>query len=149
MIKQIGTKVYYCNITGNVIKIIGDMLGYIRETSIEEDFLIYEELKERNRDSVGLIQLDYGKYLLLSKNSTGVIVDLETKELIFTYEEMSQPIQEPTLEDIVKEQGYKISSLESENADLLLDSAIKDSKISILENDLADLTLEIAMMEVR
>ena len=39
--------------------------------------------------------------------------------------------------------------LEAENADLLLDSAIKDSKISTLENDLADLTLEIAMMEVR
>lgn len=114
MIKQIGTKIYYCNITGNVIKIIGDMLGYIRETSIEEDFLIYEELKERNRDSVGLIQLEYGKYLLLSKNSTGVIVDLGTKELIFTYKEMSQPPQEPTLEDMVKEQGYKISTLESE-----------------------------------
>ena len=43
----------------------------------------------------------------------------------------------------------KISILEAENADLLLDSAIKDSKISTLENDLADLTLEIAMMEVR
>lgn len=42
-----------------------------------------------------------------------------------------------------------LKQLEKENSDLLLDSAIKDSKISTLENDLADLTLEIAMMEVR
>lgn len=49
----------------------------------------------------------------------------------------------------IDESRKKISILEAENADLLLDSAIKDSKISTLENDLADLTLEIAMMEVR
>ena len=55
----------------------------------------------------------------------------------------------PPIEVLQKEQGEKISILEAENADLLLDSAIKDSKISTLENDLADLTLEIAMMEVR
>ena len=55
----------------------------------------------------------------------------------------------PTIEIMQQEQGNKISILEAENADLLLDSAIKDSKISTLENDLADLTLEIAMMEVR
>lgn len=41
-----------------------------------------------------------------------------------------------------------IKRLEKENADLLLDSAMKDYKISILESDLADLTLEVAMLEV-
>ena len=63
--------------------------------------------------------------------------------LVFTDEEI---IYELTENEIL---GNKISILEAENADLLLDSAIKDSKISTLENDLADLTLEIAMMEVR
>ena len=71
---------------------------------------------------------------------------INEKYLIFTDNEPVVPI---ILDDIVKEQGNKISILEAENADLLLDSAIKDSKISTLENDLADLTLEIAMMEVR
>ena len=56
-----------------------------------------------------------------------------------------QEIETLSLEEATK----KISILEVENADLLLDSAIKDSKIQTLENDLADLTLEIAMMEVR
>ncbi len=40
----------------------------------------------------------------------------------------------------------KISLLESENADLLLDAALKDSKIEMLENDLADVMMEIAML---
>lgn len=39
-----------------------------------------------------------------------------------------------------------IKRLEKENADLLLDSVMKDYKISILESDLADLTLEVAML---
>ena len=35
--KKIGTKIYYCLLTGNVIKIIGDMQGYVKETTFDED----------------------------------------------------------------------------------------------------------------
>jgi hypothetical protein len=146
MIKQIGTKIYYCLLSGNIVKIIGDMQGYVKETSFDEDYEIYTELKERDKSSIGLLQFEYGEYPKLSKGSTGVMVNLETKELIFSYEELPTPPQEPTEIEVIQD---KISILEAENADLLLDSAIKDSKISTLENDLADLTLEIAMMEVR
>lgn len=87
------------------------------------------------------------KEQLIKDNSTLILIKiayhLGEKYLIFTDEEV---IYELTETEIL---GNKISILEAENADLLLDSAIKDSKISTLENDLADLTLEIAMMEVR
>ena len=122
------------------------MQGYVKETTFDEDCEIYEELYERNIETIGLLTFEYGEYPILSKNSTGVMVDLETKELIFSYEPIPTPPPPPTWEE---EMENKISILEAENADLLLDSAIKDSKISTLENDLADLTLEIAMMEVR
>ena len=112
MIKQIGTKIYYCTITGNVIKVIGDMQGYVRETSFNEDIEIYTELKERDIESIGLLQFEYGEYPKLSQNSTGVMVDLETKELIFSYEELPIPPQEPTWEE---EMEKKISILECEN----------------------------------
>ena len=55
MIKQIGTKIYYCLLTGNVIKIIGDCQGYVKETTFNEDIEIYAELKERDKDSIGLL----------------------------------------------------------------------------------------------
>ena len=111
MIKQLGAKVYYCLSTGNVIKIIGDMQGYIKETTFNEDIEIYNELKERDKSSIGLLQFEYGEYFELSKKSTGVMVDLETKELIFSYEELPQESQEPTEIEIMQE---KINQLEKE-----------------------------------
>ena len=100
--KQIGTKIYYCLLTGNVIKIIGDMQGYVKETTFDEDIEIYTELKERDKDSIGLLTFEYGEYPKLSKNATGVMVDLETKELIFSYDELPQEPIEPTEIEIMQ-----------------------------------------------
>ena len=129
MIKQIGTKIYYCNITGNVIKIIGDMMGYVKETTFDEDYEIYSELKEREKSSIGLLQFEYGEYPKLSQNSTGVMVNLETKELIFSYEELPTPPQEPTEIEIIQE---KISILEAENKTLKQELSITQDAINEL-----------------
>ena len=126
MIKQIGTKIYYCLVTGNVIKIIGDMQGYVKETTFDEDIEIYTELKERDRDSIGLLQFEYGEYPKLSKDSTGDMINLETKELIFSYEELPIPPQEPTEIEIMQE---KISQLEE--------------KINKLQNSINEMNLAI------
>ena len=129
MIKQIGTKIYYCNITGNVIKIIGDMQGYVKETTFDEDIEIYTELKERDRDSIGLLQFEYGEYPKLSKDSTGVMINLETKELIFSYEELPIPPQEPTEIEIIQN---KISILEAENKALKQELSITQDAVNEL-----------------
>ena len=102
--KQIGTKIYYCLLTGNVIKIIGDMVGYVRETSFNEDIEIYTELKERDKDTIGLLTFNYGEYPKLSQNASGVMVDLKTKELIFSYEELPTIQQEPTEIELMQEE---------------------------------------------
>lgn len=129
MIKQIGTKMYYCLLTGNVIKIIGDCQGYVRETTFDEDYEIYSELKEREKSSIGLLQFEYGEYPKLSQNSTGVMVNLETKELIFSYEELPTPPQEPTEIEIIQE---KISILEAENKTLKQELSITQDAINEL-----------------
>lgn len=112
MIKKIGTKIYYCSLTGNVIKIIGDCKGYVKETTFDEDIKIYTELKERDKETIGLLQFEYGEYTKLSQDSTGVVVDIKTKELIFSYEELPQDPQEFTEIEIMQE---KIFNLEKEN----------------------------------
>lgn len=126
--KQIGTKIYYCLSTGNVIKIIGDMQGYVKETSFDEDYEIYTELKERDRETIGLLQFEYGEYPKLSKDSTGVMVDLETKELIFSYEELPQLPQEPTEIEIMQN---KISQLEEDINKL--QNSINEMNLAILK----------------
>ena len=104
MIKQIGTKIYYCLLTGNIIIVIGDMQGYIKETAFSEDIEIYAELKERSIDTIGLLTFKYGEYAKLSKGSTSAIVDLKTKELIFSYEDLPQLPQEPTEIELMQEE---------------------------------------------
>ena len=127
--KQLGTKIYYCLLTGNVIKIIGDMQGYVKETSFDEDVEIYTELKERDINTIGLLQFNYGEYPKLSKDSTGVMVDLETKELIFSYEELPTPPQEPTEIAIIQD---KISILEAENETLKQELSITQDAVNEL-----------------
>ena len=129
MIKQIGTKIYYCLVTGNVIKIIGDMQGYVKETTFDEDYEIYSELKEREKSSIGLLQFEYGEYPKLSKGSTGVMVNLETKELIFSYEELPTPPQEPTEIELMQD---KISILEAENETLKQELSITQDAVNEL-----------------
>ena len=130
MIKQIGTKIYYCLLTGNVIKIIGDCQGYVRETTFDEDYEVYSELKEREKSSIGLLIFEYGEYPKLSKGSTGVSVNLETKELIFSYDELPQEPIEPTEIEIMQE---KISILEAENENL------KEGLRAVLRGDMQSL----------
>ena len=128
--KQIGTKIYYCQVSGNVIKMLGDVQGYVKETTFNEDIEIYTELKERDIESIGLLQFNYGEYPKLSKNSTGVMVDLETKELIFSYEELPQIPQEPTEIEVLVN---KISILECEN------QALKE-ELTQIQSSIASLT---------
>lgn len=126
--KKIGTKIYYCLLTGNVIKIIGDMQGYVKETTFDEDIEIYTELKERDKDSIGSLQFNYGEYPKLSQGSTGVMVNLETKELIFSYEELPTPPQEPTEIEIIQE---KISILQEENKNLKTEQEQQNEEILV------------------
>ena len=138
--KKIGTKIYYCLLTGNVIKIIGDCQGYVRETTFDEDYEIYTELKEREKSSIGLLQFNYGEYPKLSKGSTGVMVNLETKELIFSYEELPTPPQEP--QEPTEIEKIKIEQ-EQQNKDILINMLAttemyeinRSFNISTLESD--------------
>lgn len=72
----------------------------------------------------------------IRNNIKEVIVD---KHIYFEYDEIQYSKEE--YEKI--ELNNAISSLKQENADLLLDSAIKDARIQQTEKDIADIMLEI------
>lgn len=126
MIKQIGTKIYYCLLTGNIILIIGDMQGCVIETTFDKDYEAYKDLKQRDKATIGLLKFEYGEYEKLSKNSTGVIIDLQTKKPIFTYEELPIPPQEPTEIEILQNRlsNLEVQNKEFENALIELASLI-------------------------
>ena len=82
---RIGRKIYYDKLTGNVLLDTGERVGFILPTTIDQDFESYEVLKERVRDTVGVIQLEYGQYAQDFAQCNGYRVNHETLELEFSY----------------------------------------------------------------
>ena len=58
--KKIGTKLYYCLLTGNVLQLVGDMAGNVIEPTFEQDYEVYNNLKERDKSTIGLLKFEYG-----------------------------------------------------------------------------------------
>ena len=121
-------KIYYCNITGEILLILASLVN-VKETSFDEDYLIYSALNKRTKNSISLIELDFGEFSKLSQGSTDIIVDLRTKELIFSYEELPTPPQEPTEIEIIQD---KISILEAENETLKQELSITQDAVNEL-----------------
>ncbi|MBE2945899.1 hypothetical protein [Anoxybacillus flavithermus] len=88
---KIGRKIYYDKATGNVIVDTGEKMGAVIDTTIDQDFESYEELKQRVRETVGVIQLEYGQYAEDFAQCNGCRVNPETLELEFSYPDPNQP----------------------------------------------------------
>lgn len=143
---KIGRKIYYDKATGNVILDTGEKMGAVIETTIDQDYETYQALKERVRDTVGVIQLEFGQYAEDFAQCNGYRVNPETLELEFSYPDpnATEP-QEPVYRKPLSEQ---IGELEQRNAKLLLDLVMKDSRIEELEQAQAQLFLDLTMKGV-
>jgi hypothetical protein len=88
---KVGRKIYYDKATGNVILDTGEMMGAVIETTVDQDFETYQVLKERIRDTVDVIQLEFGAYAEDFAMCTGYRVNPETKQLEFSYPDPNEP----------------------------------------------------------
>jgi len=91
---KIGRKIYYCKVTGDVIVDTGERAGCVRETTTEEDFQAYKALSERNPETVGMIQLEYGQYSQDFMECNGYRVNPETQQIEFSYPDPNAPLDE-------------------------------------------------------
>lgn len=132
-IKQIGTKVYYCNITGN-------MQDYVKETNFDEDCVIYNELSERGKETIGCLTYAFGEFEYITNGATGYTVDLKTNQLILTFEPLPEIPIDPSrvylLEgkiSILEKENKKLKEVTKDQDNLLVDNAYK---ITMLEMNL-------------
>ncbi|WGV59387.1 DUF4376 domain-containing protein [Brevibacillus brevis] len=58
---QIGRKIYFDKLTGNVLVDTGERMGAVVETTMEQDFQTFAALSKRVPETVGLLQLEYGQ----------------------------------------------------------------------------------------
>lgn len=120
---------YYLRIEDNNFGFLVEDIHTIKDRDIRisnEDYKTFFELQSK------------GKQFRLKDKPTGN----ELFDYIEEYTPEITPIDPvPNETDILKE---KVDILEKENADLLLDSALKDSKIETLQSDIADIMKEMA-----
>jgi len=113
---KIGRKIYYDKSTGNIILDTGEKMGAVIETTIDQDFETYQALKERVRDTVGVIQLEFGQYAEDFAQCNGYRVNPQTLELEFSYPdpnetEPQEPVYRKPLSEELEETKQAIAEL--------------------------------------
>lgn len=115
---EIGRKIYYDKNTGVVVQHIPEASGpWIIETSREKDFIDFPSLSERNPDTVGLLQLEYGQYAEDFAETSGFRVNPDTLSLEFAYPDPNNPEQPPIYQPPLTAQ---VAELKAETAALNL-----------------------------
>ncbi|MNW61817.1 hypothetical protein D3C74_399050 [compost metagenome] len=119
---QIGRRIYYEKSTGNVILDTGERSGSIVDTSPDGDILQYRELSDRVLETFDYVQLDYGQFSQDFIECTGFKVDINTRELEFSYPNESDPVpQEPVYQ---KPLTVEVEELKQAIADLTMTMAM-------------------------
>ncbi len=125
---QIGRKLYYELSTGNIIVDTGERAGGVVETTLEQDFSSYVALSERNPDTVGCLQFEYGQYAEDFAQCNGYRIDPVSQQVLFSYPDPNEPEQptvyRPPLTEQVEQLEIKLS--QSEQTNLTLAEAIAD-----------------------
>ena len=139
-------RLYYLKSTGEVIKNTGETDNPLAITpTIEQDIQSFTELSERNRNTFDVIELPYGAHAQNFAESNGYRVNVETKELEFSYPDPNEPDAPQEFGPPLTEQ---IEELNQSYADSLLQNAIQDATINSLEEEVSSLIFSIANMGV-
>ena len=112
---KLGTKIYYLKNNGNIIVETGDVMGCVVETSFDEDYENYTELKKYDKQAIGCIQLEYGELskLLVEHKANSFKVDVSSSphKLVFEWidYDTGKPAEPPkTMEELIKEEADKV-----------------------------------------
>ncbi|MEK0312487.1 hypothetical protein [Cohnella sp. 56] len=122
---NIGRRVYFDKLTGDIVQDTGDRSGSVVETTVEQDFEVFQALKERDPETVGMLQLEYGEFAedFMAANGYRVDVSSEHPSLLFSYPDPAQPeelpVYRPPLSRQVAEQERRLADVELVLADLL------------------------------
>lgn len=116
---KLNRKIYYLKSNGNIIQEVGDMQGFVTETTFDEDYENYTDLKKYDKDKIGCLKLEYGQLgqLLADNKANSYKVDVSGNphKLVFAWidYDTGQPGEPPkSVEDLIKETENKIEKQE-------------------------------------
>lgn len=148
---QIGAKIYYESLTGDVIQVIPPRSGAVTPQSKEQDFHNYESLRGRVPGTVGVVQLSYPYGTYDHDFSVGdvVRVDAFTNQLYFKSkptpgEPSPDPEPQLSISDRVEKSDKALASSLKAVASSTVGYMLLDVKVKQSDNALADLQLRYA-----
>lgn len=95
MLTKIGRKLYYDIFTGEILVDTGEKEGYAIEKTFEQDVSTYKILSERDLETFDMIKLSFGQYLQDFAECSGYRINIETKEIEFSYPDSNEPETPP------------------------------------------------------
>lgn len=87
-------RIFYDSTTGDKIQEIGRNGDFTLPT-IDQDIATYTALSERNRETFDVLELPFGAYSQDFAECNGYRVNVETKELEFSYPDPNAPEEPP------------------------------------------------------
>lgn len=105
---QVGKKIFYDKLTGDVITDTGERQGSVIATTVDQDITAYTALFERNRATFEVIELEFGAHLQDFAECNGYRVNLTTLALEFSYPDPGEPETPPVF---VKPLSTQIAAL--------------------------------------
>ncbi len=117
---QIGRRIFYDVLNGNVLVDTGEMCGFVTFTTIEQDITRYSILSKLDRESFDVLELPFGAYSKDFAECNGYRVNLETKQLEFSYPdpnetETTEPVYQKPLSEEVEELKAENNLLKAQN----------------------------------
>ena len=151
---QIGRKIYYEVLTGNVLVDTGERQGSVRPTTAEQDIAAYKVLSELNRETFDVLELEYGQYAQDFTQANGYHVNPETKALVFSYpdpnaepEAPAEPVyQVPLSEEVAllkaQNEELQIATMDLGNTVAAQEALLQEQQVALLDlaNTLAEVT---------
>lgn len=135
---EIGNKIYYLKSNGNVITETGDMMGYVVESTFNEDYENYIALKQYEKDKIGCIQFKFGELGRLLEenkaNSYKVDVSSEPHKLVFEWidYDTGKPSDPPKTQDDILEELKKENETLKDRVDTL-STTVEELVLTTLE----------------
>ncbi|QOY37986.1 hypothetical protein AWH56_010705 [Anaerobacillus isosaccharinicus] len=138
--RQVGRKIYYEKETGNVILDTGERMGSAIPTTVEQDFNTFVEIKNRVPETIDVIELPYGMYADDFRISNGYRVNVETKEIEFSYPDPNELEREPVYQ---KPLSLQVDELKRENTLLKAQNIALVDKTDFHEELIVELAMEV------
>ncbi|MCI1778094.1 MAG: hypothetical protein LKI04_29175 [Paenibacillus lautus] len=115
--KNVGSRIYFDKITGEVLVQTGHrrVLDDYVVPSVEDDFRVFIKLSERNPETVGVLELEYGQYDQDFAESNGYRVNPDTQELEFSYPNPNDPEAPPVFQKPLTQEIEELKQADIEN----------------------------------